>query len=97
MLELLRLALNPLVAAVRSRRDLALENLVLRHQLQVALRTNPHPHLRARIESSGSGFATSGLKAGDGVVVEGQYRLQNGSKVKPRPAGKSAEGEADSG
>ena len=35
------------VAAVRSRRDLALENLVLRHQLQVALRTNPHPQLRA--------------------------------------------------
>ncbi len=47
MLELVRLALHTSVAAVRSRRDLALENLVLRHQLQVALRTNPHPHLRA--------------------------------------------------
>jgi len=35
-------------AAVRSRWDLALENLALRHQLQVALRTNPHPRLRAR-------------------------------------------------
>jgi transposase InsO family protein len=47
MLELLRLALHTFFAAVRSRRDLALENLVLRHQLQVALRTNPHPRLRA--------------------------------------------------
>src|ERR1700736_6465690 len=46
MPELLRLALQTFVAAVRSRRDLALENLVLRHQLQVALRTNPHPRLR---------------------------------------------------
>ncbi len=36
------------VAAVRSRRDIALENLVLRHQLQVASRTNPHPRLRAQ-------------------------------------------------
>ena len=47
MLELLRLALHALGAAVRSRRDLALDNLVLRHQLQVALRTNLHPRLRA--------------------------------------------------
>ena len=30
----------------RSRRDLLLENAVLRHQLQVALRTNPRPRLR---------------------------------------------------
>ncbi len=47
MLELLQLVLHTFVAAVRSHRDLALENLVLRHQLQVALRTNPHPRLRA--------------------------------------------------
>ncbi len=47
MLELLLLVLGTFVAAVRSRRDLALENLVLRHQLQVALRTKPHPRLRA--------------------------------------------------
>ncbi len=46
MPEFLFLALRTFVAAVRSRRDLALENLVLRHQLQVALRTNPHPHLQ---------------------------------------------------
>lgn len=48
MLELLLLVLHTVVFAVRSRRDLALENVVLRHQLQVALRTNPHPRLRAR-------------------------------------------------
>ena len=47
MPEFLLLALRSLVAAIRSRRDLALENLVLRHRLQVALRTNPHPRLRA--------------------------------------------------
>jgi hypothetical protein len=46
MLEFLLLVLRTFVVAVRSRRDLALENLVLRHQLQVALRTNPHPRLR---------------------------------------------------
>ncbi len=48
MLELLLLVLRTLVAAFRSRRELALEDLVLRHQLQVALRTNPHPRLRAQ-------------------------------------------------
>lgn len=37
---LLLTVLRTLVAAIRSRRDLALENLALRHQLQVALRTN---------------------------------------------------------
>ncbi len=47
MPELLLLVLRTFVAAIRSRRDLTLENLVLRHQLQVALRTNPHPRLRA--------------------------------------------------
>lgn len=35
-----------LVAVFRSRRDLILENAVLRHQLQVALRTNRRPRLR---------------------------------------------------
>jgi transposase InsO family protein len=47
MPELLLLVLRAFVAAIRSRRDLTLENLVLRHQLQVALRTNPHPRIRA--------------------------------------------------
>ena len=35
-----------LLALFRSRRDLLLENAALRHQLQVALRTNPRPLLR---------------------------------------------------
>ncbi len=47
MPELLLLVLRTFVAAIRSRRDLALENLVLRDQLQVALRSNPHPRIRA--------------------------------------------------
>jgi len=38
--------LGVLLAVVRSRRDLVLENAALRHQLQVALRTNPRPRLR---------------------------------------------------
>src|SRR2546428_549841 len=46
MLELLLLVLRTLVAAVRSRRDVALENLALRHQVEVPLRTKPHSRLR---------------------------------------------------
>lgn len=38
--------LGALVAVFRSHRDLVLENAALRHQLQVALRTNPRPHVR---------------------------------------------------
>ena len=48
MLDLLPLMIRSLIAALGSRRNLALENLVLRHQLVVALRTNPHPQLRVR-------------------------------------------------
>jgi hypothetical protein len=43
--SLLRLLLRSLLVGLRSRRELALENLVLSHQLQVALRTNPSPRL----------------------------------------------------
>jgi hypothetical protein len=50
MPEFLLIVLRTFVVAVRSRRDLALENLVFRHQLQVALRTN-----RRSITSSGRG------------------------------------------
>ena len=48
MHEVLFLLVRSLIVGFRSRRDLALENLVLRHQLQVALRTNPTPRLRRR-------------------------------------------------
>ena len=44
MLQLFFLLLRSLVVGFRSHRDVALENLVLRHQLQVALR--PKPNLR---------------------------------------------------
>jgi hypothetical protein len=46
MLVVLLLVLRSLLAGLGSRRELMLENLVLRHQLQVALRTNPRPRLR---------------------------------------------------
>ena len=45
MLLLLSVLTRSLLALLRSRRDLTLENVVLRHQLQVALRTNPSPRL----------------------------------------------------
>jgi transposase InsO family protein len=43
---LLLMPLRALLALRRSHSDLALENLALRHQLHVALRTNPRPRLR---------------------------------------------------
>jgi hypothetical protein len=46
MLELLRLLLGVLSAALRSHRDLVLENLLLRHQLAVAARPKGRPRLR---------------------------------------------------
>jgi hypothetical protein len=46
VLPLLYLLIRSLLAFLRSRRDVALENLVLRHQLQVALRTNRSPRIR---------------------------------------------------
>jgi putative transposase len=46
MLQLLFLLIRGVLAGIRSGRDVALENLVLRHQLQVALRSNPTPPLR---------------------------------------------------
>ena len=45
MLQVVFVLLRGVLAGFRSRRDVALENLVLRHQLQVALRTNPTPRL----------------------------------------------------
>jgi putative transposase len=45
MLQLIFVLLRGVLAGFRSRREVALENLVLRHQLQVALRTNPTPRL----------------------------------------------------
>src|SRR6202022_4059012 len=45
VLQVVFALLRGVLAGFRSRRDVALENLVLRHQLQVALRTNPTPRL----------------------------------------------------
>jgi hypothetical protein len=46
MLELLRLLLAAVPRVLRSRHDLLLENLFLRQQLQVALRSQRRPTLR---------------------------------------------------
>jgi putative transposase len=46
MIELLGLLLATLVGTLRSRQRLLLENLLLRQQLQVALRCQRHPRLR---------------------------------------------------
>lgn len=48
MLEFLLLLLRVVHSSLRSRREVTLENLVLRHQLHVALRTNSNPGLRNR-------------------------------------------------
>jgi transposase InsO family protein len=48
MLELIILLLGAVHAALRNRRDLVLENLLLRHQLAVAMRPKPRPRLKAR-------------------------------------------------
>jgi len=48
MLELLRIFLPTLARLFRKRRDLLVENLLLRHQLQVALRSRPRPRLKTR-------------------------------------------------
>jgi hypothetical protein len=48
MIELLRLLLAALIDALRSRQRLLLENLLLRQQLQVAIRNQRRPHLRTR-------------------------------------------------
>jgi hypothetical protein len=48
LILLILLIIRSLLAGLGSRRELMLENLVLRHQLQVALRTNPRPRLRQR-------------------------------------------------
>jgi transposase InsO family protein len=48
VIELFALLLDLLRASLRSRRDLVLENLLLRHQLAVALRPKPRPKIRCR-------------------------------------------------
>lgn len=45
VLDLGRLFAHLLAGLFKSRRELVLENLALRHQLGVALRTNPHPRI----------------------------------------------------
>jgi multidrug efflux system membrane fusion protein len=45
----------------------------------------------------GQALIEKGLDFGETVVVDGQYRLQDGTKVKPTPAGKSAGGKLASG
>ena len=48
MLELLRILLLTLTALLHERHDLVVENLLRRHQLQVALRSRPRPHFKTR-------------------------------------------------
>jgi len=48
MLDLFRLLLPTLAALFHERHDLILENLLLRHQLQVALRSRPRPNFKTK-------------------------------------------------
>jgi hypothetical protein len=63
MPELIALLLGVIPAALRTRRDLVLENLLLRHQLAVAARPKRRRHLGTwdkRSGSSGVGSAPTG-------------------------------------
>jgi len=53
VLRLLLMLLRVVIDGCRSHRDLALENLVLRHQLEVLLRRKPKPRLRNRVPGVG--------------------------------------------
>ena len=46
MLELFRVLLPTPATLFHERHDLVVENLLLRHQLQIALRSRPRPHLK---------------------------------------------------
>ena len=46
VLGFISILLRVLIDCGRSRRELALENLILRHQLKVLLRSKPRPRLR---------------------------------------------------
>jgi putative transposase len=48
MLELISLVLPTLARLFRRRHELVVENLLLRHQLNVALRSRPRPDLKSR-------------------------------------------------
>ena len=51
--------------------------------------------VKVALIEDGQALLDDGLKPGERVVAEGQYRLQAGSKVKLRTNGKPAEGEAE--
>ncbi|MCX6897220.1 MAG: efflux RND transporter periplasmic adaptor subunit [Verrucomicrobia bacterium] len=51
--------------------------------------------VKVALIEDGQALLDEGVKPGERVVVEGQYRLQAGSKVKLRTNGKPAEGEAE--
>ena len=48
MLEMLQLLLGLLASLIRERQDLVVENLLLRHQLTVTLRSRPRPRVHRR-------------------------------------------------
>lgn len=48
MLDLFRVLLPTLAAIFHEGHDLVVENLLVRHQLQVAVRSRPRPHLKTR-------------------------------------------------
>ena len=50
----------------------------------------------AQIED-GEALVDAGLEAGQRVVVDGQYKLQNGSKVKPAQSGNGRGGGGNRG
>ncbi len=80
MLTLLRFVVSVLVRRFRSRAVLDLENLALRHQLQVLRRQRPGPTpaVRDRPVALGLALPIVGVSGGDGVGQAG-----NGDPVAP--------------
>ena len=60
MLELVRLIRATVVAAVRSRRRLVVENLLVRPQLQVALRSQRRPRVSGQFKIPVGGHKSLG-------------------------------------
>jgi hypothetical protein len=48
MLDVIRILIPTLAAVFHKRHDLVVENLLLRHQLQLALRSRRRPHFKTR-------------------------------------------------
>ena len=86
ILELVGLLQATLGAALRSRRRLIVENLLLRQQLQVALRSQRRPRLRARDKRCAESVKLWGAELPTHVTAFLALRLSSSLSGSPRQA-----------